>query len=90
MFGRIAFLVSLLFVSGVDPSIKKWTIYTFIILQLLVNVCACLVMYGQCGSHLDVIWKPDIWANYTKYCWDPSVQSDYGYFLGGELAFSTS
>ena len=82
MFGRLGFLWGLLFISGIDPTVKKWTIYSFMALQVSINMGALLVLYAQCGNHLHIIWSETIWTDYPKYCWKPSVQSDYGYFYG--------
>lgn len=83
MFGRLSFLVNLLFVSGIDPKVKKWTIYTFVALQLIVNIGAVIVFYAQCGTHDYIIWSDKIWAEYHRYCWEPIIQTNYGYFSGG-------
>lgn len=82
MLGRISFCIFLLFVAGIDPAIKKWTIYVFMVLQLLVNLGSVIAMYSQCGSHLNVMFEMKNWTEYSQYCWKASVQSDYGYFAG--------
>lgn len=82
MVGRIGFCIFLIFVAGTDPNVKKWIIYVFMALQLLLNLGSVLVMYIQCGSHLSILWSTTGWSEYTKYCWDPSIQTDYSYFAG--------
>lgn len=82
MLGRISFCIFLLFVAGIDPTIKKWTIYVFMMLQLLINLGSVVAMYSQCGTHLNVMFEMKNWTEYSQYCWKASVQSDYGYFAG--------
>ena len=47
MAGRMAFCVTILFVTGTDPRMKKWPIWMFFILQLVVNISALLTFYTQ-------------------------------------------
>ena len=82
MAGRIAFCVTMLYLSGTDPRVKKWPIWTFIVLQLIVNVGTVIVFYAQCGTHLDVFWNPSKEALSQKYCWAAEYQTDFGYFQG--------
>ncbi|KAL1302404.1 hypothetical protein AAFC00_002803 [Neodothiora populina] len=82
MFGRMSFCISLMFIAGTDPHIKKWTIYVFIALQILVNLGSVITMYSQCGTHLNVLFFTNDWDQVQGYCWDPSVQANYNYFAG--------
>lgn len=80
--GRLGFCTFLLFVAGMDPLIKKWPLWTVMILQVLINVTSILVLFLQCGKQLDIIWNPAKAALLTEVCWNPDIQSDYNYFAG--------
>lgn len=84
LLARLAFCVFLLYVSGTDPLIKKWTIHVVIWLQVVTNVTAVILLLAECGTHLHVLWEPtlDSVAVRKKYCMAPDVQSKYGYFYG--------
>lgn len=82
MAGRVGFCVTLLYLAGTDPRVKKWPIWVFLVLQLAVNVSVVLVFYTQCGPELDIMWDPAKEDMYNKKCEDPKVQTDYGYFQG--------
>lgn len=84
MAGRIGFCITLLFLTGTDPRIKKWPIWMFIFLQLVVNIVAIIVFYCQCGTKLDLLWLTTSVEVFESNCWDPRIQTDYGYFQGGE------
>ncbi|THV90666.1 hypothetical protein D6D27_05720 [Aureobasidium pullulans] len=68
-----------------DHRAKKWPIWTFIVLQVLINVTAAILLLSTCGSHLEDLWMLNIGA-YFKYCLDIDIQSNYAYFAG---AFNT-
>lgn len=82
MFGRIAFCVTLLFLSGTDPRVKKWPIYVFIVLQVAVNMVAIIVFYSQCGSDIEILWDPTKQASEYSQCSNPIIQTNYGYWQG--------
>lgn len=82
MFGRISFCCTLLYLSKTDPHIKPWPIYIFIFLQAAVNLTGVIVFYSQCGSNLDAFWIPEKELHYNDFCWSPSIQTHYGYFMG--------
>ena len=81
MAGRVAFCVTMLFLSQTDPRVKKWPIWVFIAGQLLFNLSAMTFFYSQCGTHLGVMMNVD-YEKVTKYCLNPVYQTDYGYFVG--------
>ena len=82
MAGRISFCVTLLFLVGTDSRVKKWPIWVFIVLQVLVNVSSVIAFYAQCDSNLDLYWTPSKASMMPEYCWDPTVQTKLGYFTG--------
>jgi hypothetical protein len=82
MTGRISFCVTLLFLAGTDSSVKKWPIWSFIVIQILVNVACVVAFYTQCGTDLDIYWTPSKASAWPKHCWDPSIQTKLGYFAG--------
>ncbi|KAK5131242.1 hypothetical protein LTR08_001211 [Meristemomyces frigidus] len=87
MTGRIAFCVTLLFLTGTDPRVKKLPIWIIIFLQLAVNICTVVVFYTQCGDRLDLLWAGnENPAEYFANCEVASVQTNFGYFQG---AFNT-
>ncbi|KAK5124860.1 hypothetical protein LTR85_001050 [Meristemomyces frigidus] len=89
MTGRIGFCVTLLFLTGTDPRVKKWPIWVTIFLQLAVNISTIIVFYTQCGRQMDMMWKTAVTGNtalYYETCENPMIQTDYGYFQG---AFNT-
>ena len=83
--GRLGFMVFLLFVSGTDPLIKKWWLYIFMFLQVTVNLVAIIVAYAWCGTEVDILWTPTKQADFNSKCFNPKIQSDYGYFQGCKL-----
>lgn len=84
MLGRIAFCVTLLFLSGTDPRVKKYPIWIFMFFQVAINVTAIVVFYTQCGTHLNLLWTLTKAARekYVEVCENPYTQTDYGYFQG--------
>jgi len=85
LFGRLSFCAFLLCVAKTDPRTKKWPIWTFIVLQIIVNVMASVLLLSTCGTHLEDLFLLHL-GNYYDYCLDISVQTDYAYFAG---AFNT-
>ncbi|RMY92661.1 hypothetical protein D0862_09429 [Hortaea werneckii] len=88
MFGRMSFLVSLLYLTGTDVRVSRWPIWAFIALQFIINVVAIIVFFTQCGNQLDILWSEDLGnlAKFLTVCKDPMIQTDLGYFQG---AFNT-
>ena len=87
MVGRIAFCVSLLFLTGTDPLMRKMPLCIVIILQLLINITAIVEFFTQCGTHINLLWTAmDHPAEYVAACSNPDIQTKFGYFLG---AFNT-
>ena len=82
MVGRISFCVTLLFLAGTDSRVKKWPIWSFIVIQVLVNLASVVAFYGQCGTKLDIYWTPSKTAMMSTHCWDPRIQTELGYFAG--------
>lgn len=82
MAGRVAFCVTMLFLTGTDPRVKRWHVWVFIVLQPIFNILQVALFYAQCGTHLDSFWMPALQHLAGKYCWDSSIQSDVGYFVG--------
>ncbi|KAI4798037.1 hypothetical protein E4T45_11688 [Aureobasidium sp. EXF-8846] len=83
--GRLSFCAFLLCVAQTDPRTKKWPIWTFIVLQIIVNVMASVLLLSTCGTHLEDLFLLHL-GNYYDYCLDISVQTNYAYFAG---AFNT-
>ncbi|KAK4549419.1 hypothetical protein LTR36_006416 [Oleoguttula mirabilis] len=85
MTGRIGFCVTLLFLTGTDPGVKRWPIWVVIFLQLAVNISTIIVFYTQCGGNVDIMWRIASTGNaalYLEKCENYHVQTDYGYFQG--------
>ncbi|KAK5162881.1 uncharacterized protein LTR77_011138 [Saxophila tyrrhenica] len=81
MAGRIAFCVTMLFLTRTDGRVPSWPILVFIACQLVFNIAAVIFFLSQCGSHLSAL----IESNYDElalYCLDPRYQTDFGYFVG--------
>lgn len=83
MTARVSYCVTLLFLSGTDPLIKKWPTWTCIALQVVFNLAGIVICCVQCGRHLDILWTPSKAPLFEQYCWDPHIQRDYIYFVGG-------
>jgi hypothetical protein len=81
--GRLSFCAFLLCVAKTDPRTKKWPIWTFVVLQIIVNVLASVLLLSTCGTHLEDMFLLHL-GNYFNYCLDISVQTNYAYFAGGE------
>lgn len=85
MFGRIAFCITMIFLTGVDARAKRWAVKTtwaFIVLQVAVNITTLVAFYCQCGGQLDIMWNPAKAALHQSYCLNPKIQTDLGYFQG--------
>ena len=80
--GRIAFCITMLFLTGTDPRVKKWPIWVFIFFQAAINITGVIVFYAQCGSNLDLFWTPANGRSYTQSCLNPALQSNFGYAVG--------
>ncbi|KAI4737829.1 hypothetical protein E4T50_11708 [Aureobasidium sp. EXF-12298] len=85
MFGRLSFCAFLLCVAKTDPRTKKWPIWTFIVLQIIVNVLASVLLLSTCGTHLEDMFLLHL-GNYFNYCLNIKIQTNYAYFAG---AFNT-
>ncbi|KAI5271306.1 hypothetical protein E4T47_05372 [Aureobasidium subglaciale] len=87
MFGRLSFCAFLLCVAETDPRTKKWPIWTFIVLQIIVNVLAPVLLLSTCGTHIEDMWLLNL-GNYFEYCLPVQVQTDYAYFAGSFNTFT--
>ncbi|KAI4725631.1 hypothetical protein E4T49_06601 [Aureobasidium sp. EXF-10728] len=85
MFGRLSFCAFLLCVAKTDPLTKKWPIWTFIVLQIIVNIMASVLLLSTCGTHLEDMFLLHL-GNYFNYCLKIDIQTNYAYFAG---AFNT-
>ena len=83
MFGRLSFCCFLLCVIDSDPKAKKWPVWTFLVLQVVVNMVAVFLLSSGCGSHLEVVFNMNI-TGFQKYCMDLGTQTNYAYFAGCE------
>lgn len=84
MAGRIAFCYFMIWVAGTDARVKRWPFYVAITVQLVVNLTQVIVAFAQCGKRVDLIWGVDHVEEHARHCWDPAVQSYYGYTSGSE------
>lgn len=82
MFARISFCVTLLYLARTDPRVPTWPIWSFIAIQVVVNVAAVTAFYSQCGNDLSVFWTPSKQRLIPVQCWDPVIQTKLGYFAG--------
>lgn len=85
MAGRIAFCVTMLYISGTDRRVNKWaknTTFAFIALQIIINMLAFIMFYVQCGTHLDVFWDLSKMKMQPEVCLEARIQTDLGYFQG--------
>ncbi|PNS17839.1 hypothetical protein CAC42_16 [Sphaceloma murrayae] len=82
MAGRLSFCFFLLWVIGENSRVKRWPIYVFMVLQVVVNVASVVVMYAQCGKELDILWT--LWRvnEVSTVCWNPKIQTWWGYVSG--------
>ena len=83
MFGRLSFCCFLLCVIDSDPKAKKWPVWTFLVLQVVVNMVAVFLLSSGCGSHLEVVFNMNI-TGFQEYCMDLGTQTNYAYFAGCE------
>lgn len=83
MFGRLSFCAFLLCVANTDPRTKKWPIWAFIVLQIIVNVLASVLLLSTCGNHLEDMFRLHL-GDYFTYCLAVDVQTNYAYFAGGQ------
>lgn len=82
MVGRIGFCVTLLFLIGTDPRLRKWPVHTVIGVQLVINISTILVFYLQCGRNTDIFWTLAKLGQWSQVCLDPTIQTDFGYVQG--------
>ncbi|KEQ95350.1 hypothetical protein AUEXF2481DRAFT_29434 [Aureobasidium subglaciale EXF-2481] len=87
LFGRLSFCAFLLCVAETDPRTKKWPIWIFIVLQIIVNVLASVLLLSTCGTHIEDLWLLNL-GNYFEYCLPVQVQTDYAYFAGSFNTFT--
>ncbi|KAI9757586.1 MAG: hypothetical protein M4579_003398 [Chaenotheca gracillima] len=76
MFARISFSFTLLNLVGSTSKLKRQLIWFFIIAQLAAGVSTVILIYVQCGSHVEALWDHRVKAS----CWSPNVQTYYGFF----------
>lgn len=81
MAGRVAFCVTMLFLTRTDQWVTRWPIWVFIAGQILLNASSVVFFYSQCGTHLHSMMTADFIAM-ASYCLNPVYQTDYGYFVG--------
>ncbi|GIZ39126.1 hypothetical protein CKM354_000251700 [Cercospora kikuchii] len=82
MFGRLSFSYTLLYLIDTDARIKSWPVYASIFMQAAINIIGVIVFYSQCGSEVDAFWKLEKQLRFDEICWNPRIQTDYGYFMG--------
>ncbi|PSK43768.1 hypothetical protein B9Z65_7282 [Elsinoe australis] len=82
MAGRLSFCFFLLWVIGENPRIKRWPIYSAMVIQVVVNIASIVVMYAQCGTDLNILWDLLRAGEVSTRCWDPRIQTWWGYFSG--------
>lgn len=82
MAGRLSFCFFLLWVIGENPRIKRWPIYSAMVIQVAVNIASIVVMYAQCGTDLNILWDLLRAGEVSTRCWDPRIQTWWGYFSG--------
>ena len=85
MAGRVAFCVTMLYISGTDRRVSRWAktaTLVFIVLQLVINLLAFVMFYAQCGTQLSIFWTPSEIALVSDHCLEPRIQTDLGYFQG--------
>lgn len=82
MAGRLSFCFFLLWVIGENPRVKRWPIYSAMVIQVVVNIASIVVMYAQCGTDLNILWDLLRAGEVSTRCWDPRIQTWWGYFSG--------
>lgn len=82
MFGRLSFSCTLLYLIDTDARIKSWPVYASIFMQAAINIIGVIVFYSQCGSEVDAFWTLEKQLRFDEICWNPRIQTDYGYFMG--------
>jgi hypothetical protein len=80
--GRTSFCISLLRITGLTDRYKRTLLYFVIISQWMVNTAAVIVVYAQCGRHMEALWDQSLIFSGQVKCWDLSIQSYVGYFQG--------
>ena len=58
---------------------RKWTIWTVMILTLIVNSINCIITFAQCDPPR-ALWDHGV----TARCWDPRVQAKFAMFQSCE------
>jgi hypothetical protein len=83
-FGRISFCLYLYQFVG-SSQIRRALIYFFVGTQAFINTLTIVLIYVQCGSHVDALWNP----NLDVKCWNPIIQRDLGFFQSGKSSNSS-
>lgn len=81
VFARISFCLFMLCILGHYETVK-WFLWFLIGTQFLINACTVIIIYAQCGTHIQALWDSSVPAN----CLHPSIQRDYSYFQSGKMA----
>ena len=66
-------IISRFHVGGWKPTIN---------MQAAINIIGVIVFYSQCGSEVDAFWTLEKQLRFDEICWNPRIQTDYGYFMG--------
>ncbi|KAF2212238.1 hypothetical protein CERZMDRAFT_16897, partial [Cercospora zeae-maydis SCOH1-5] len=82
MFGRLSFSCTILYLIDTDARMKSWPVYASIFMQVAVNVVGVIVFFSQCGSQVDTFWTLEKQLRFNEICWNPRIQTHYGYFMG--------
>jgi hypothetical protein len=81
MFGRVSFCLFLLNFVGTNKA-RKHILYFLVITQLLVNCVTILLIFTQCGTHVEALWDQRV----KVVCWSPLVQRNTGFGQSGALS----
>lgn len=84
MLGRIAFCITLLYLTGTDRRVPKWPILLIIVLQAAANIALIILFYAQCGTHLGLLWtiSQTVGEEIAERCIANTVKQDVAYFVG--------
>ena len=85
-FGIMAFCipkvaVALLLVRLVGPAHRrKWILYAMTGIMMIAGILSAIFLFVQCRP-VAALWDPEVKA--TAKCWNPSILTNYTYFVGG-------
>ncbi|GAM86427.1 hypothetical protein ANO11243_044410 [Dothideomycetidae sp. 11243] len=76
-FGRMSFAAFLLSVIGKTAKVRRWILFTIIIVDTAINILVAVQTYVQCGKYVSALWNQEV-AQHVS-CQSTHVETYIGY-----------